>query len=78
MKERFIAAACNTRSEKEKGNEIITLIFNNSFWTALKENNQHLQPLLIANIILQRDSLYLDHVYPMFSYLYNYFNTLKG
>ncbi|RPA88727.1 hypothetical protein L873DRAFT_1755863 [Choiromyces venosus 120613-1] len=77
MKERFIAAAGNIRSEREKGNEIITLICNNSFWTTLKENNQHLQPLLIANMILQRDSLYLDHVCLMFSYLYNHFNTLK-
>ncbi|RPA88996.1 hypothetical protein L873DRAFT_754193 [Choiromyces venosus 120613-1] len=77
MKERFIVAAGNTRSEREKGNEIITLICNNSFWIALKENNHHLRPLLIANMILQHDSLYLDHVCPMFGYLYNYFNILK-
>lgn len=76
MKDRFIEAAGNTRPEQEKVNQIITLIRNNQFWTLLKENNQHLRPLVIANMILQFDSLRLNYVCLMFGYLYNYFNNI--
>ena len=78
MKDRLIEAAGNTRAEQEKVHEIITLIRNNQFWIALKESNQHLRLLVIANMILQRDSLRLDHVCLMFGYLYNYFNNLSN
>ncbi|KAG0125092.1 hypothetical protein HOY82DRAFT_493409, partial [Tuber indicum] len=77
IKERFIAAAGSTRSDQDKAQEIVTLICNNDFWTALKENNQHLRPLVITNMILHRDSLHLDYVCLMFGYLYKYYHELK-
>jgi len=76
MKDRFIEAAGNTIAEQEKVNEIITLIRNNGFWIALEENNKHLRPLVIANMILQHDTRCLDHVCLMFGYLYKYFNNI--
>lgn len=78
MKNRLLEAKGNTRAEQEKIHEIITLIPNNQFWIAFKENNQHLRPLVIANMILQRNSLRLDHVCLLFGYLYNCFNNLPN
>lgn len=73
-RQKLVDAAGTDPTAKRKAKTVIGYLHDDTFWRTLKRANNHLRPLALANMILQRDDLRLDQTWVIFGCLYKYYS----
>jgi hypothetical protein len=76
LRANVLAGISQERNAQTQAGRVLDILRRDEFWQILKESNVHLRKLAVASMILQQDTLRIDHVVFMIGYLWKHFDAL--